>query len=142
MKWIRRIVWFLGLIFLLLFLLAIAFSQTPLGAMLTYLPIGWWLFLKRNIPQITLNWGLITTGVICSTLMLVLGNWFVRVLYAQIQPRSQPGDASRKWRWRWSVGLYASIWLLFLIAFGATGVLRHTTWLLNYNQPWYEIRSR
>ena len=141
MKWIRRTLWIVVLFLVLFFGWAVAINNTPLGAMLTYLPIGWWLFLKRNIPQISFNWGLIMTGVICSTLVLVLGNCFLSALYAQIQPGPQPGEPLRKWRWRWSVGLYASIWLLFLIAFGATGVLRHASWLLSYNQPWYEIRG-
>ena len=116
-------------------------DRTPLGAMLAYLPFGWLLFLQRNIPQITFNWRLVTTYVILSALVLVLGNWFMSVLYEQIQVRSQPGNPARKWRWRWTAGLYASIWLLFLVAFGSAGVLRHTTWLVNYDQPWYERRG-
>jgi hypothetical protein len=31
------------------------------------------------------------------------------------------------------------MWLLFAIAFGAAGVLRHTTWLMEYRQPWYRM---
>jgi len=44
------------------------------------------------------------------------------------------------WRWRWTIGLYAAVWLLFVIAIGATGVFRHATWLMDYPQPWYQER--
>jgi hypothetical protein len=138
MKWTRPILWIAGLFLVLFLVWPFAISRTPMGAMLTYLPVGWWLFLKRNIPQIGVNWGLIITGVICSSLVLVLGNWLLSFLYEQLQVRSRPGDPARKWRWRWSAGLYAALWLLFLIAFGATGLFRHTAWLLSYKQPWYE----
>jgi hypothetical protein len=108
--------------------------------MLTCLPFGWWHFIKRNIPQISFNWGLVSTGVICSVLALVLGNWILSALYEQIQTPSLPGKPARKWRWKWTISLYASIWILFLIAFGAAGVSQHATWLLNNNQSWYERR--
>ena len=141
MKWTRRILWVVGLIVALFFLWPLALDRTPVGAMLTYLPVGWWLFLERNIPQISFNRGLVTTCVVLSALVLGLGNWFLSVLCQQAQIRSQPGKVPRKWRWRWTAGLYASVWLLFLTAFGAAGVLRHTAWLLDYNQPWYEKRG-
>src|SRR5262249_147406 len=33
------------------------------------------------------------------------------------------------------------IWLLFTIAFGSAGVLRHATWLVQDPQPWYQIHT-
>jgi hypothetical protein len=141
MKWIRRILWLVvSMLLLIIFLPLFARGIYP-GDILTCLPDGWWFFLKRNIPQVTFNRGLVTTGVICSALALVLANWFMSNLCEQVQIRSQPGQPARKWRWRWSVGLYASIWLLFLIAFGAAGVWRHTTWFWNNNQPLYVERK-
>lgn len=136
----RLAVWIVGLLFLVLFGLPLAASRTPTGAVLTNLPFGWWRFLKRNIPQITYDWGLIGTGAICTVLVLVVGNWFLGALCGQLQKRPETNKPPRKWRWSWTVSLYAAVWCLFLIAFGAAGVLRHTTWLLNYNQPWYAER--
>jgi hypothetical protein len=72
--------------------------------------------------------------------VLVLGHWFLSALHRQIQFNLHPGDPARPWRWHWSAGLYAATWILFAIAFGSSGVFRHTAWLLNYNQPWYERR--
>jgi hypothetical protein len=140
MKGRRLVVWFIGLLFFLFLVLPLAASRTPTGAVLTTLPFGWWRFLKRNIPQITCDWGLIGTGVICTVLVLLVGNWFLGALWGQVQKRPEANQAPRKWRWPWTVCLYAAVWSLFLIAFGAAGVLRHTTWLLHDNQPWYEER--
>jgi len=140
MKWKRVIIGIIGFLVLLFFLLPIAASWTPLGAMLTILPVGWWRFLKRNVPQLTYDWGLIGTGIICSILVFLVGHWLMAALFGQFQKRSDAAKPPRQWRWSWTFGLYATVWILFLIAFGASGALRHTTWLLKVDQPWYEER--
>lgn len=143
MKTKRLMAWIcvvpLGLL-MLLFLPALAASRTPAGAVLTCLPLGWWHFLQRNLPQLTCNWNLIATGIICSALLVVVGNWLVGALFRQIQQSVCPDQPVKLWRWRWTIGMYAAVWLLFAIAFGATGVFRHTTWLMDYHQPWYQER--
>jgi hypothetical protein len=140
MKWKRLIIGIIGFLVLLFFLLPIAFSRTPLGAMLTILPGGWWRFLKRNVPQLAFDWGLIGTGIICSILVLLVGHWFMVTLFGQFRKASDAAKPLRQWRWSWTFGLYATVWILFLTAFGASGVLRHATWLLKVDQPWYEER--
>lgn len=131
---------FLGFI-LLVILLPIMASPSPPGDVLEYLPLGWWHFLRRNVSQITWNWSLIVTGIICSVVVVVLGNWLFQNLSNQIQQALHPGQPPQRWRWRWTICLYAGLWLLFAIAFGASGLLRHTTWLLNNREPWYQRRS-
>jgi hypothetical protein len=143
MKTKRVIAWICGVplgLFLLLFLLAIAASPTPLGAVLLYLPLGWWHFLQRNLQQMTCNWNLIATGAICSALVIIFGNWLLSALFAQFYRSKHPGQPTRRWRWRWTIGIYLAVWLLFGIAMGSTGVFRHTTWLMDYDQPWFEER--
>jgi hypothetical protein len=61
-------------------------------------------------------------------------------LFRQAQQSVRPDQPVQPWRWRWTIGMYAAVWLLFAIAFGATGVFRHTTWLMDYRQPWYQER--
>jgi len=140
MKRGRLIIWVGGVLFLWFFVLLLAASRTTIGAVLINLPLGWWRFLRRNVPQVSYDWGLIVTGVTCTAVVLVLGNWFMGALLRQLQKRREADEPLRKWRWSWTLGLYAAVWILFLIAFGAAGVLRHTTWLLNFHQPWYEER--
>ncbi len=131
---------FLGAFFILL-LLPVAASPTAFGAVLSSLPLGWWHFLKRNISQVTWSWSLIATSLICSVGIFFLGNWLLRALWAQIQQRAHPGQPRQHWPWRWTICIYAGVWLMFAITLGAGGVFRHTSWLLNYRQPWYQARD-
>jgi hypothetical protein len=129
----------LGLLTLLL-LLPLFAGPTRTGAFLIHLPLGWWHFLGRNVHQITVNWSLIGTWLICSVLVVVVGNFLLRALFSQFQHTLQVSQPPRRWRWRWTICIYCGIWLLFAIAFGAAGVLRHTTWLMENHQPWYQER--
>jgi hypothetical protein len=122
-----------------MFLPVLAGLHSPLEAILTQLPLGWFHFLKHNWPQITWNWRLIATGVVCSAVIVVLGQWLLNSLFKHVLA-AHPSMASRPWRWRWTLSGYAALWLLFIIAFGAAGVFRHATWLMSYPRPWYEIR--
>lgn len=140
----RRYVWLSGILlgfFFLVVLLPFALSPTPLaGGFLRYLPFGWWHFLQRNLSQMTFNWSLIGTGLVCSAGVIVLGNWLVRAVFSQVQKSLHPDQPFRCWRWRWTICFYAAVWLLFTIALGAAGILRHTTWLRDYHEPWYQER--
>lgn len=127
----------LGLLILLL-LLPLFAGPGRLSAFLIHLPLGWWHFLERNVRQITLNWSLIGTGLICSVLVVVVGNSLLRALFSQFQQASPVSHPPRRWLWRWTICIYCGIWLLFAIAFGAAGVLRQTMWLMQNHHPWYQ----
>src|SRR5262245_2875795 len=99
MKPIRVILGGFGCLFLLALLLPLLASPTSIGAMLKTLPFGWWHFLTRNIPQLSLDWGLITTGVICTAGVLLLGNWLMGTLYRQFQQTQSGSKPIRKWGW-------------------------------------------
>jgi hypothetical protein len=126
--------------FLLLSLLSILADDLPLDKVLPQLMFGWWAFLRRNLPQMTWNWNLIATGILCSAGVIVIGNRLLVALFAQVQWARHPERTARPWRWPWTMGLYVAVWLLFVIAMGATGVFRHATWLLANDQPWYKVR--
>lgn len=138
----RAFRWAAGVGLGLLVLLFLAAGYPPLGALLTELPFGWWHFLARNLPQLSLNWGLLSTGLICSALIVLLGNGLLRALYRQWHPATPTGASSRQWPWRWTFCIYTGLWLLFAVAFGAAGLFRHTTWLMADDQRWYEPRLR
>src|SRR5262249_22544387 len=82
------------------------------------------------------------TGVLFSVFVVVLGNWLLRGLFTQIQSPSEPDQPVLRWPWRWTICLYLGMWLLFLVAFGATGVYRHTAWLMAYREPWVQSNSQ
>ncbi len=135
--------WIGGAIFsllLFLFVLPLGMSSTIPGALVRYLPFGWWKFLERNLPQMSWNWSLVATGVVCSILVVALGNWLLAAVSRQLGRSAAPNRPISRWQWRWTIGLYAAVWILFVIAFGAAGVLRHTAWLMAYDRPWYQPR--
>lgn len=109
------------------------------AAILHYVPFGWWEFLKRNASEITVNWNLIGMALVCSAIVIVLTQYVLRALYDQISPERETNRSAR-WRWKWTFGLYASIWLLFGIAFGAGGMFRHIGWLATEKGGWYHAR--
>jgi hypothetical protein len=125
---------------LLAILVAIFLAGAILGQAMFYLPFGWWHFLERNIPQMTYNWNLIATGAICSVILIVLGHRLGRRLFQPIQISPGTFRPSQPWRWRWTLCIYGAIWLLFMIACGATGLMHQTAWLMEYEQPWYRPR--
>jgi len=132
--------WVILSLILLYLLLIVAGSFESTRAMAAALPLGWWHFLKRNVPQITWNWNLFLTALICSGILLALGNWLLSSLFERTRPPDSVNPASQKWKWRWTLSIYVGMWLLFAIAFAAVGVVRHSAWLLKEPRPWYEER--
>ena len=124
------------------FLLACLFGLGLLAAMLgpqgggwkaiRILSFGWLDFLQRTLPDVTVNWSAIGMVVLCSLVIVVCTQWFFRWLHkAIVQENSQP------WRWRWTLALFASLWLTFGIVIGASGAVRHIKWLVESDEPIY-----
>jgi hypothetical protein len=136
----RIVFWVGGFLVVLFVVLPMAAGPTDLGAVLRYLPAGWWHFLRRNLPQLAWNWSLIGMVLTCSAILVVLGNWLLAAFYRQMQQLRHSNQKVARWRWRWTASLYVALWLAFIVAFAATGVFRHTTWLMDEKEPWYHER--
>jgi hypothetical protein len=122
-----------ALILVLLFLLAlVTFDATPLRFALE-LGFGWASFLGRVVPKIRVNPAAVGFFLVVTALMLGTTHWLARSL-------SNPQGA--RWRWRWTLGLHASIGLLFLTAMGVTGVAHQVGWLWRSDEPWSLDRNR
>lgn len=139
MKTLRIVLRGLGILLILAILLPYLAKPGSFAAVLKTIPFGWWHFLKRNIPQLTYDWGLAATALVCTAGLLFLGNWLMGALCRQFQTAA-PSVSARRWKWSWSLAVYAAIWLLFVVAFGAAGVFRHATWLYRSTEPWHEER--
>jgi hypothetical protein len=105
--------------------------------LLSSLAIGWWHFLRTNVPELTINWSLIGMALLCSVIVLGLGHWLLTTTY---RPLGRSGPHRRAWRWRWTLIAFAGLWLLFGVCLGAVGVFQHTSWLLGEQRPWYQPR--
>jgi hypothetical protein len=121
-----------GLLVLLLLFIA---SALPLGwPAIKILPFGWVNFLHRTLPDVSINWSGIGMVVLCSGLIIVALQWFLGWVHRACRAEEFP------WRWRWTVTIYASFWILFGIVIGASGAMRQTTWLLQFTEPVYKAR--
>lgn len=135
----RLIKWSLiaGLLWVLL--LFLGGLSRPLGSLISLLPFGWVRFLGRHWVEATFNWGMLLTGLFVSVAICTTGHWLLKALHRQAQQGNAEGTA-RTWQWRWTLALFTSFCLLFVIAIGATGLFRQTTWLAQYPEHWYQER--
>jgi len=129
-------------LFLLLFVLGLFGGMlVPLVEILFKVSFGWVNFLRRVLPEVTLNASAIVFALVCSALLLWGAQWFCGWLYAHHRIR-QPADSSwpANWPWRWTVGAYCGLWLLFLAAMSITGVVHQVGWLVRSDKPIIEDR--
>src|SRR5688572_6849994 len=126
-------------VLLLLFALRVlAVTIAPQGGGWTttkILSIGWIDFLRRNLPEVTLNWSGIALVILCSLVISIGAHWLCKWLHRAVNP-----EALRSWSWRWTLALVASFWLTFGIVIGASGAARHMKWLAEFDEPLYKER--
>ena len=138
MKEVRIFVRVLVLLVLLFLFLAFTGSYgllQPLFILFT----GWFSFLARVLPQVTMNWSGIGMAVVCSALVIGWMHWLCQWFYAHWVRHGSP-DGDVRWRWTWTASLYGGVWLLFLAAIGVTGVVHQVGWLAATKEPLY-VRS-
>src|SRR5256885_8983127 len=109
------------------------FAFVVLGAMLgpagtgfkalSVLCVGWLKFLQHTLPNATVNWSAIGMVVLCSLILISVLHWFCNWIYS-----ASNSPVARSWPWRWTLALFASLWLTFGIVMGASGAARHIRW--------------
>ena len=114
--------------------------------MLGALPFGWLAFLKRILPQITMNWDLIGMAIICLAGFLGGSHWFLRWLYgARRNAKSEAtvdGDgpveeasSSPEWKLVWTASINGLLWLCFFIGMSFLGVVHQVGWVAASDEP-------
>ena len=129
-------------LFVLFFVLGVfAGILVPVVQILFAVLTGWVGFLRRVLPEVSLNPSAIAFAIICSGLLLWGGQWFCGWLYEQFRSR-QTADSPWPllWPWRWTAGVYCAFWLLFLAAMSITGVVHQVGWLVRSDKPIIENR--
>ena len=96
-------------------------------AVIRALPFGWISFLGRTLPEVTTNWAGIGMVVLCSALILLSLHWLLNAL------------TRRRFRFRWSLSIFAAVWLLFCLIIAVAG-LNGTAAMLK-NEKWFAPRS-
>jgi hypothetical protein len=123
MKRSQRILFWSVAIFILLLIAGVLLPLAALGT----LPFGWLNFLKRTVPEVTVNWSGIGMVILCSGLILVCFHSLLSAL------------TKKRFRFRWSVSIFASLWLLFCLIIAVAGISR-TIPLLS-NEQWHKRRT-
>jgi hypothetical protein len=95
-----------------------------------YLVAGWAFFLARVLPQITVNANGVLTGLV-GLLAFVAGlHLFARWFYA-----ASPDGPSRRWQFRWTLGLTALVVVMFAAGIATVGSLHQVGWLITSPEP-------
>jgi prepilin-type processing-associated H-X9-DG protein len=114
--------------FVLLFLLACAGLTWPLEALVALL-LGWYLFLKRTLPQVTLDpSALWLAGIALVTAFLGahgLVTWCVRADRVSAQ---QTGKQS-SWHFRWTAAFVLIFVILFAAGIAMVGATHQAAWM-------------
>ncbi len=76
---------------------------------------GWFSFLRRNLPLVTVNWAGLATGLAILAITLAAMHVFFR--------------SWRPWRFRWTVMIVLALAVLFAAGFSTIGLARHVGWL-------------
>lgn len=127
-----------------LFLLMLLFDLLPGAAlfkMVFALGFGWIQFIGRVLPEASFNPAAIGMVVICSGLFLWGTQRFCSWLFGSFRSQASTGSAwPSAWPWRWSVGIYCGLWLLFLTSMSVTGMAHQIGWLVRSDKPIVENR--
>lgn len=113
------VVLFLAVIVGLEFLITLPFT----------LLFGWVGFLATVFAELTWNWTLIITGVVCLGVFVVgfhlMADWLRRTMSAEASP----------WPWRWTALSTAVVMLMFTASISVIGILHQSIWLVTSGEP-------
>lgn len=91
---------------------------------------GWFLFLLRTLPRMTVDWPSVFVGFLALVLFTAGVHWAGRAL------RRNAIDAPR-WKFRWSLATVAVAFLLFASGISLVGIVHQAGWLFTSPEPYY-----
>ena len=97
--------------------------------------VGWLLFLRRTLPQATVNMAGVATGLVALALLVGVVHYFGR-WWRGATP--QAADAPpRQWPFRWSLAVLLALFVMFAAGFATIGLARQVGWLFASQPPSY-----
>jgi len=136
-KWLRLGVAIFVCLFGALLFLSVIDPIVPFRVIFTLL-FGWLTSLRRTVPQVTVNSSAIGFALLCSTLIVPLLHSFCAWLFAHVRTASP----LQRWKLRWTLSLFAALWLLFGFVMGATGIIHQVGWMAGSDAPLLVDTSR
>lgn len=101
---------------------------------------GWFSFLKRMLPNVSISWSGTGMVLLCSALILVGLHSFSAWLFGHAATALNR-ERGVTWRWSWTVSLYLAVWFLFAAIMGAVGVAHQVGWLVRSSEPMFKSRK-
>lgn len=101
---------------------------------LFYLVLGWFPFLKRVIPLMTIS----VSGLVTALLLFILMVIVIQLLGVMIIRRLQSHNATisqKRWQVRWTFALIVLVVISFTGGFAVVGVAHQTSWFLTDDDP-------
>jgi hypothetical protein len=93
--------------------------------------LGWFFFLVRTVPRMTVDWPSVFVGGVALVLFLLgvhaLGRSWQRYRNAEGQG----------WKFRWSLGTVVVVFLLFAAGICVVGIVHQVGWMVTSHEPYY-----
>ena len=131
----KKIGFSIGLLILTALVLWASFGQVAIQALAAIL-FGWWGYLARVIPRVTVSRAGLATVTLCGVLFLLGLHGFLRWLH-----REMVRD-ERRWKMRWTLSIVSVVMLMFAAGIATVGVTHQTAWLLTSKRPLLEPHAR
>ncbi|WP_417387960.1 DUF1559 domain-containing protein [Gimesia sp.] len=97
---------------------------------LFYLVAGWILFIRRNLPQVTVPVSGLVTALVVVVFMGLLIQLLGRVLWRRLQQQNSIATSSQ-WKWRWTFALIVFLVISFTGGFAVVGMAHQGLWLFS-----------
>lgn len=139
----RKVAWAAGVLVTLTVAQVLGFCWIPGFDVLLWLGFGWIAYLARVGPQIDVRWDLVASTLAYAVALVAGSHWFLRWLYRELRKRGEGGGDTAAspgapgWRWRWTLGAFAILFLMFAAGTAAVGITHQTAWLVRSPEPLY-----
>jgi hypothetical protein len=135
----RRLLFWLSVTFVVLFLMACLGIIPPPVLFVAYLLVGWTVYIGRVMPEIRLDLSGLLMATIALAGVLVLGHFLARWLWRET---AIAGLTRRPWQKRWTASAATVILLMFVAGIAATGITHQSVWLAKSDKPMFTWQFR
>ena len=132
----KRLVIFVGA-FLFIAAQVLGFCFVPGTDIAFFLAVGWVLYLRRVLPEMSVRWDLVASAAVYVVLLAAGGHLFLRWLYWEMKRADAPTETPPPWKWRWTLGGLAVVLLMFAAGTAAVGITHQTAWLVRSPETLY-----
>jgi hypothetical protein len=124
--WVRAIVWSVVSFFILIF-----FAPPALFQAVFLMVAGWALFLRRVIPQVTVDWPQV--WVTLGALVVFVAGLHQFLIWLR---RSGGSDQTNPWRFRSTAVVATLVVFMFIAGTAMVGIVHQAVWLARSDEPW------